>query len=114
MVLEDDTMRVELYHTINNNHTADNLFAYIPEHRMMIEADVATAAEDLQWWGDSWLDNIAYRNLEVDINVPVHMTVMDHDEVVEMVNPGIERVKQWCDEHAAAGNFFPGCPAFLR
>jgi hypothetical protein len=31
-----------------------------------------------------------------------------------MVNPGIERVKQWCDEHAAAGNFFPGCPAFLR
>ena len=114
MVLEDDTMRVELYHTINNNHTADNLFAYIPEHRMIIEADVATASEDLQWWGDSWLDNIAHRNLDVDINVPVHMTVMDRDEVVEMVNPGIERVKQWCDEHVAAGDFFPGCPAFLR
>ena len=114
MVLEDETMRVELYHTINNNHTADNLFAYIPEHRMMIEADVATAAVDLQWWGDSWLDNIAYRNLDVEINVPVHMTVMGYDEVVEMVDPGIERVKQWCAEHEAAENFFPGCPAFLR
>jgi glyoxylase-like metal-dependent hydrolase (beta-lactamase superfamily II) len=114
MVLEDDTMRVELYHTINNNHTADNLFAYIPEHRMMIEADVATASPDLQWWGDSWIDNIAYRNLDVAINVPVHMTVMDREEVVEMVAPGIERVKEWCAEHAAAGNFFPGCPAFLR
>ncbi len=40
MILEDETMRVELYHTINNNHTADNLFAYIPEHKMIIEADV--------------------------------------------------------------------------
>jgi glyoxylase-like metal-dependent hydrolase (beta-lactamase superfamily II) len=114
LVLEDDTMRVELYHTINNNHTADNLIAYIPEHRMLIEADVATAAEDLQWWGDSWIDNVEYRNLDVVINVPVHMTVMDRDEVLEMVAPGVERVKQWCDEHAAEGNFFPGCPAFLR
>jgi len=114
MVLEDETMRVELYHTINNNHTADNLFAYVPEHKMIIEADVATAAEDLQWWGDSWLDNIAYRDLEVEINVPVHMEVMSYQEVIDMVNPGIQRVKDWCDEHTAEGNFFPGCPAFLR
>ena len=114
IVLEDETMRVELYHTINNNHTADNLFAYVPEHRMMIEADIATASVDLQWWGNSWIDNIEHRNLDVAINVPVHMTVMDRDEVEEMVAPGIQRVKDWCDEHAAAGNFFPGCPAFLR
>jgi len=114
MVLEDDSMRVELYHTINNNHTADNLFAYVPEHNMIIEADVATAAEDLQWWGDSWLDNIEYRNLEVDINVPVHMEVMSYQEVIDMVNPGIQRVKDWCAEHEAEENYFPGCPAFLR
>jgi glyoxylase-like metal-dependent hydrolase (beta-lactamase superfamily II) len=114
MVLEDETMRVELYHTINNNHTADNLFAYVPEHKMIIEADVATAAEDLQWWGDSWLDNIAYRNLDVEINVPVHMEVMSYQEVIDMVNPGIQRVKDWCAEHTAEENFFPGCPAFLR
>lgn len=114
MVLEDETMRVELYHTINNNHTADNLFAYIPEHKMIIEADVATAAEDLQWWGDSWLDNIAYRGLDVEINVPVHMQVMTYDEVINMVNPGIQRVKDWCGEHEESGNFFAGCPAFLR
>lgn len=114
MILEDETMRVELYHTINNNHTADNLIAYVPEHNMIIEADVATAAEDLQWWGDSWVDNIEYRGLDVDINVPVHMRVMTFDEVIEMVNPGIERVKEWCVEHEESGNFFPGCPAYLR
>ena len=114
LVLEDDTMRVEIYHVIANNHLADGVLAYIPEHRMIIEADLATAAVDLQWWGDSWLDNIAYRNLDVDINVPVHMTVMSYDEVVEMVAPGIERVKEWCAEHEAMGNFIPGCPAFLR
>ena len=114
MILEDETMRVELYHTINNNHTADNLFAYIPEHKMIIEADVATAAEDLQWWGDSWLDNIAYRGLDDEINVPVHMSVMTYDEVIDMVNPGIQRVKDWCGEREESGNFFAGCPAFLR
>ncbi len=54
----------------------------------------ATAAEDLQWWGDSWLDNIAYRGLDVEINVPVHMSVMTYDEVIDMVNPGIPARKR--------------------
>ena len=58
-------MTVDLYHVIANNHMADALFAYIPEHKMIIEGDIATAAEELQWWGDSWLDNIAYRKIEV-------------------------------------------------
>jgi hypothetical protein len=37
---------------------ADALFAYVPEHKMIIEGDIATAAEDLSG-GDSGLDNIA-------------------------------------------------------
>jgi hypothetical protein len=93
---------------------ADAVFAYIPEHKIMIEADIATAAEDLQWWGDSWLDNIAYRKIQVERNVPVHMDVMTYDEVLKMVNPGIERVKKWCAEHVAKGDYFPGCPGFVR
>jgi glyoxylase-like metal-dependent hydrolase (beta-lactamase superfamily II) len=112
--LEDATMTVDIYHVIANNHMADAVFAYIPEHRIMIEGDIATAAVDLQWWGDSWLDNIDYRNLDVDLNVPVHMSIMTREEVIDMVNPGIERVKVWCAEHEAQGNYFPGCPAFLR
>jgi glyoxylase-like metal-dependent hydrolase (beta-lactamase superfamily II) len=112
--LADATMTVDLYHVIANNHMADAVFAYIPEHKMMIEGDIATAAEDLQWWGDSWLDNIAYRKIDVQRNVPVHMMPMTRDEVIKMVNGGIERVKQFCADHVAKGDYFPGCPAQVR
>jgi glyoxylase-like metal-dependent hydrolase (beta-lactamase superfamily II) len=112
--LSDSTMTVDIYHVIANNHMADAVFAYIPEHKVMIDADIATAAEDLQWWGDSWLDNIAYRKIQVETIVPVHMNVMTYAETLKMVTPGIQRVKEWCAQHAAKGNYFPGCPAFLR
>ena len=112
--LADSTMTLDIYHVIQNNHMADSVFAYMPEHKIVIEADIATAAEDLQWWGDSWLDNIAYRKLQVEKIVPVHMNVMTYDETLKMVAPGIRRVKEWCDQHLAKGNYFPGCPAFLK
>jgi glyoxylase-like metal-dependent hydrolase (beta-lactamase superfamily II) len=112
--LKDATMAVDLYHVISNSHMAEALFAYIPEHRMMIEGDIATAAEELQWWGDSWLENIAYRKIDVQRNVPVHMTPMTRDEVIAMVKGGITRVKQFCLDHVAKGDYFPGCPVQVR
>ena len=112
--LKDATMTVDLYHVIANSHMAEALFAYIPEHKMMIEGDIATAAEELQWWGNSWLDNIAYRKIDVQRNVPVHMTPMTRDEVIKMVNGGIVRVKQFCADHVAKGDYFPGCPVQVR
>ena len=112
--LKDATMTVDIYHVIANNHMADAVFAYIPEHRAMIEGDIATAAEDLQWWGDSWLDNIAYRKIDVQLNVPVHMDVMTREQVLKMVAPGIQRVKEFCAQHQAKGNYFQGCPAQVR
>jgi glyoxylase-like metal-dependent hydrolase (beta-lactamase superfamily II) len=112
--LKDASMTVDLYHVIANSHMADALFAYIPEHKMMIEGDIATAAEELQWWGDSWLDNIAYRKIDVQRNVPVHMTPMTRAEVEQMVKGGIARVKQFCADHVAKGDYFPGCPAQVR
>lgn len=36
--LRDATMTVDIYHVIANNHMADAVFAYIPEHKAMIEA----------------------------------------------------------------------------
>jgi glyoxylase-like metal-dependent hydrolase (beta-lactamase superfamily II) len=112
--LRDATMTVDVYHVIANNHMADAVFAYIPEHKAMIEGDIATAAEDLQWWGDSWLDNIAYRKIDVQLNVPVHMDVMTREQVLKMVAPGIQRVKEFCAQHLAKGNYFQGCPAQVR
>ena len=112
--LKDATMAVDIYHVIANNHMADAVFAYIPEHKAMIEGDIATAAEDLQWWGDSWLDNISHRKIDVQVNVPVHMDVMTREQVIKMVTPGIQRVKEFCAQHLAKGNYFQGCPAQVR
>ncbi|OFV91085.1 MAG: hypothetical protein A3G76_04665 [Acidobacteria bacterium RIFCSPLOWO2_12_FULL_65_11] len=112
--LKDATMTVDIYHVIANNHLADGVFAYIPEHRIYIEADVLTAAEELQWWGDSFLDNINYRKLDVEKIVPVHMDIMTFEQGIRMLRPGIERVKQYCQEMVQKGNWFPGCPAAVR
>jgi glyoxylase-like metal-dependent hydrolase (beta-lactamase superfamily II) len=112
--LKDATMAVDIYRVIANNHIGDGVFAYIPEHKIYIEADMATAAEEIQWWGDSWLDNINHRRLDVATVVPVHMDIMTFAETERMVRAGIQRAKDYCAEHVKKGNWFPGCPAFVR
>jgi hypothetical protein len=102
--LKDANMTVDIYHVINNNHLAEGVIAYIPEHKFFLEADIATAAEELQWWGDSFLDNITYRKLDVEKVLPVHMDIMTFEQAVTMVRPGIQRVKAYCDEMIAKGN----------
>ena len=112
--LKDAKMTVDIYHVIANNHLADGVFAFIPEHKLYLEADVLTAAEELQWWGDSFLDNINHRKLDVQKIVPVHMDIMTFEEGIRMLRPGIERVKQYCQEMLKKGNWFPGCPAAVK
>ena len=36
------------------------------------------------------------------------------DEVIAMVKGGVGRVKQFCADHVAKGDYFPGCPAQVR
>jgi hypothetical protein len=112
--LKDDKMTVDIYHVIANNHLADGVFAYIPQNKLYIEADVLTAAEELQWWGDSFLDNLAYRKLDVEKILPVHMDIMTFEQGVRMLRPGIERVKAYCQEMVQKGNWFPGCPPAVK
>jgi len=39
---------------------------------------------------------------------------MTRDEVIKMVNPGIQRVRESCAQHQAKGKNLPGCPGFLK
>ncbi len=111
--LEDDTMTVDLYHVVANNHMAHGLFAHVPESRVMVEGDLATAAEEWQFWADSYLDNIEHYGIEVDVLAPVHMELMTHEEVLDFLAPGRARALERCATFAAGGNFLPGCPVFL-
>lgn len=57
---------------------------------------VPTSAEEWQWWGDNYLDNIEYYGLEVDTIAPVHMPIMSHEAVVQMVAEGVARTRELC------------------
>lgn len=108
--LSDASMTVDLYWVRNNIHMADAVFAYVPAARVMVEGDVGTAAVDYQFWADSYMDNLDYYKLKVDIVSPVHMQVMKHDEVIDMIKGGVQRARERCASELAKGNYFPGCP----
>ena len=69
----------------------------------------------MRWSGPHGdLGDVTYRKLEVVTNVPVHMEVMTFDETLKMVEGGRQRVKEFCAEQVAKGDYFPGCAAALR
>jgi len=108
--LADEGLVVDLYWARNNIHTADLVLAHLPEQRVLVEADIATAAEDYQWWADNLWDIIEHYDLEVDVLSPVHQYVMTSEEVRAFVAGGVERARQRCTDELAKGNYFPGCP----
>ena len=108
--LQDRQMTVDVYWGRANIHMADNLFAHVPDQKIFVEGDMATAAEEWQWWGDNYLDNIEHYNLEVDILAPVHMPIMTHEAAVQMVGEGVARARLLCAAELEKGNYFAGCP----
>lgn len=116
MRLQDKSMTLDIYNCINNTHTADCIFAYAPEQKVMIEGDVATAAFDYQFWPDSLMDTIEYYKLDVALISPVHSVWPEHPDTLtlaqaqELVKGGVERARARCASELAKGNYFPGCP----
>lgn len=108
--LKDSAMEVDIYHVIANNHMANGVMAYVPEHRMLVEADLTTQDWDYQWWGGSYLDNIEHRGIKVEINVPVHGTVEPIANVLAAIERQVEGARRLCARAAEAILYLPGCP----
>jgi glyoxylase-like metal-dependent hydrolase (beta-lactamase superfamily II) len=86
MTYEDDSMTVELYHVAGNPHSSSMLMAYLPKHRLIIEADAFTpAASRAQLYSPNLLDNIQRYGLEVDRIVPIHGGIGDFAELESVV-----------------------------
>ena len=80
---EDETMTLELFHIAGNPHSSSMLMAYLPEQRLIIEADAFTPGRTTpQLFAPNLLDNIERYGLDVDRIVPVHGGVVDF-EVLE-------------------------------
>lgn len=108
--LSDSQMTVDIYWDRANIHMADAVFAYVPAAKVMVEGDMATAALDYQFWGDNYLDNIEHYKLDVETLSPVHMQIMKHPAVIEMIRGGVQRARERCAAELAKNNYFPGCP----
>jgi hypothetical protein len=112
--LSDKAMTVDVYWSRNSTHTADSVFAYAPEAKVVAEGDMATAAYDYQFWPDNYMDAVEYYKLDVEFLSPVHAVwqpdVLPQAKVIEMIKGGVERTRARCAAELAKGNYFPGCP----
>ena len=83
--IADTTMTVELYHIAGNPHADTLLMAYLPNQRVLVEADAFSPGAATQPYAANLLENITKRQLKVDRVVPLHGGVTPFSEVVRAV-----------------------------
>lgn len=62
------------------------------------------------WWGTSYIDNVNYRKIQVERDVPVHGRVLPLAEVRQLIEKQIRTAQDFCAEVAAARLTMRGCP----
>ena len=108
--LSDDGMTVDLYRVISNNHIAHGLMAYLPEHRLLIQGDLFDVNWEVYFWGNTYDDNVAYRNITVERDVPIHGRVLPIAEVHSRLEQLTANARALCERVDAARLSMPGCP----
>ena len=108
--LGDAAMQVDLYHVVSNSHMAEALFAYVPKDRLLVEGDFFDVGWELYWWQKTYADNIAYRQLQVESDVPVHGRVVPITQALQDIERMTKAAEAVCTRTQAAGVFTPGCP----
>ena len=118
--LQDDSMVLDVYWSRKNIHTIDEIFAYAPAQRVIMEGDIATAAFDYQFWPDDFHDLIDYYHLDPSLLSPVHSISKEHPDVLtipeidQLIKDGTQRARERCAAELAKGNYFPGCPVWSK
>jgi glyoxylase-like metal-dependent hydrolase (beta-lactamase superfamily II) len=91
--VRDDTMRLDLYHILDNSHADSMLMIYFPQGRILTQADIymprdarhIIAGEPLGHapWNRNVMANIEHRKLQVDHHAPIHGDVVPWSKFVE-------------------------------
>jgi hypothetical protein len=112
--LQDERMTLDVYEVVKHNHMANAVFAYAPESRTFIEADLATPANQFSFWAEAYEDNLQHYGLEVRMVSPNHVArPMTHEETLAWIAEGVPRALARCEELAALGRPVPGCPPYI-
>ncbi|HMB72198.1 MAG TPA: MBL fold metallo-hydrolase, partial [Gammaproteobacteria bacterium] len=108
--MEDGSMTLDVYRMVSNAHMAHGLMAYVPEHRLLIQGDLFDRNWEIYFWGDTYQDNLDYRGITVERDVPVHGSVTPIDEVHRIIAEQTANARALCEHVDAAGLSMPGCP----
>lgn len=108
--LSDGALTVDVYRVISNGHMAHGVFAYMPEHRLLIQGDFFDMNWQVYFWGSTYDDNVSYRNLTVERDVPVHGRVLPIADVRAKIREQTANAAALCARVEAAGLSMPGCP----
>jgi glyoxylase-like metal-dependent hydrolase (beta-lactamase superfamily II) len=99
--LKDGTNAVMLYN-VETSHMKAALFAWVPRDRTLVQADLFDDGWQQQPWGDTMLEAIAARRLNVARHVPVHGPIQTHAEVLRTLKQKPKApVDGWPFERAA-------------
>jgi len=85
LTLKDAAMELQLYHLLDNAREGTNLFGYVPNGRLLVQADLYDNTWDRHLWGQNVLDNIERRKLKVDRDIPVHGAIEPFAAMVENI-----------------------------
>ena len=112
--LQDQRMTLDIYAVVKHNHMANAVFAYAPESRTFIEADLATPANQFSFWAEAYEDNLEHYGLDVSMVSPNHVArPMTHAETLEWISQGVPAALARCTEFEELGRNLPGCPAYI-
>jgi glyoxylase-like metal-dependent hydrolase (beta-lactamase superfamily II) len=110
LALRDGRMAIDVYRVVANSHMADGLMVHVPGERLLVQGDLFDVGWEIYWWGSSYMDNVRYRDLQVDRDLPVHGRILPIGEVEQGIARQIARAQQLCASVAAAGLTMRGCP----
>ena len=108
--MSDAKLTVDVYRVVSNNHMAHGLMAYLPEQRLLIQGDLFDLNWEVYFWGTTYEDNLAYRKIDVERDVPIHGRVLPLAEVRAKLAEQTRNAEQLCNRVETAGLSMPGCP----
>jgi glyoxylase-like metal-dependent hydrolase (beta-lactamase superfamily II) len=110
LTMKDGSMEIDVYRVIANSHMADGLMVYVPRDRLLVQGDLFDISWDVYWWGSSYMDNVQYRKLQVERDVPVHGRILPFAEVQQAIAKQIASAQALCKSVETAGLSMRGCP----
>lgn len=110
LVLGDSTRQLEVYHAVGHMHMSDAVIAYLPQEKIIMEADFTDENYEFNWWGGALQANIDHYGLDVESSIPVHGSPGPIAQKMARTREQVEAARAFCAEKFATGVYPFGCP----